>query len=345
LPAKASSKDPLHVAIGRAIQARRRERAPLPSDILAKRIGLSRSYFRAMEAGSVAPPPTVAIPLAMELGWLPDRTAELLCAVPYLAGRDLHYSTADLAARGVATPVAKALASDGNLEAAIKRFLVGDPEERAAGPALEQQRGTQPQLPWPFELAMRRMANELASVYSSVDIRYLRRFIDDHSPRITRVCAYLSYAPSGQHFKESDYNFNFLFNDPPPTLTIRFRGSPGIEEVIKSDIIETILDMTGGNGAKRDQRRDALEARLVLKAEGEPQPLRFDKAAGAVTFAPNRTGNVREFRNAWLYQLAGENPDEWVGFIDDYDQTTENFEAVALSVSDAILLQRHLYET
>ena len=333
---QAVEKDPLSLAVGRAIQARRKELGLDPKQIISA-VTLSPSYFRAIEAGSVAPPPGIAIPLAMVLDWNPRAVCETFCALAYLSADEGGGRAKLLFSRGVAASIVNLLDDDEQLLAAVSAYFMSSDPVADAGPAPSSvEAGKSTNLPWMFDIAINRMISEVSAAQFKIDETFSTDFVSKNAMAIRNVRALLSYVPNGTTWKDSGYDFSFLGNDHSPTFRIKFVGSRALVKSVKPDLVSTLAEMVSDLDRKlsKSAMKVELEGRILVDAQEKGFDLVFDPITRQLEVSEELGRYRQSFCNAWLYELSQGGEWYWVGFIDSFKgyESDEGFEIVPLSL-------------
>jgi hypothetical protein len=348
-----ADKNSLWIAIGRAIQMRRKELGLDPKQII-EAISLSPSYFRAIEAGSVAPPPGIAVPLAFVFNWKPAAVCETFCAGAYLSAGDSKKQAKTLFARGVAPSIMNLLDRDDQLiDAVASYFTTGGPTAPASSPAAlpakgkkadkeaeeeaDQEAGGPRDLPWMFDIAINRMIAEVSAAHFSIDQQFSSDFVRNNAKSIRNVRALLSYVPSGTLFKESGFDFSFLVNTHSPTFWIQFVGPKATASSIKPDFVAALADLVAkpDRGRSPADLKSELERRIKLQSRARGFDLAYDRVTRQLQVNEEPGRFRRSFCNAWLYEISRDGEWHWVGFIDTFkiDPKDEEFDIVPLSLA------------
>lgn len=328
-------KNSLVFGLGRAIQSRRRA-LKRESDLLIGEIGLSASYYRSIEAGSVAAPPGIAMPLAFALDWDPVAVSELLCAIPYLSNINADERRRSLFEKGVLAPVLDA--PDAEISHAIRRYFEGGRISVSGSRAtkITESRG----LPWMFEIALQKMARNISAVPFKIDKDYLLDVIFQYKSEIRNVVAYLSYIPNGTILEISGYDFGFLYNSHAPKLKIHFYDPLGLAPSVKADLVRAIDRLTSNMAPRwtQETRIAHLDEQVVIVGESRKRRFIYAPDQRKVKYSGTTGIFTKEYHNAWLYDINIEASTAYVGFIDDFMPEDPNFDTVALSTEDALNL-------
>ena len=334
--------------LGRAIQSRRQE-LQLSSNAVVADLDLSQAYYRSIEAGLVAAPPNVAVPLAFALKWDVAAVAELLAAIRYMTkGNDevQKLRRSQLYSRGIAAEILNADPETEDLASLIRahferpRPASSLPAGQKGLPALIEN------LPWMFQLTIRKMALDLCRLPFNIEQKYFGQFLEEYRHRIRKVYAYLSYTPWGYIFEDSGYDFSHLHNDHSPEFLVKYFGPETSPDSVKRDLRKTLDRLTANVAPKGEtkRRRKPLEDRLhVTKAESL-RPFVFNTENRVLATRKRAGKHDQVFLNAWLFEVAADDTSSTkasilVGFIDNYMPEPEagrrGFFGVPLSLEDA----------
>jgi hypothetical protein len=331
----ASDKDLLAVAIGRAVQMRRRELGLDPAQIV-KQVSLSPSYFRAIEAGSVAPPPGIAIPLALVLDWDARAVCEAFCALAYLSGDNPNERAKLLFSHGVAASIMNHLDNEEALLGAVANsFMAREPAVDNGQAATPVNTPTSSNLPWMFDIAINRMISEVSAAQFTIDKTFSTDFVRKNSKSIRNVRALLSYVPNGTMYKNSGYDFSFLAN-ANATFWIKFVGNRDLVKNVKPDMVTALAEMVAVSDRRlsTSDLKAELEDRLIMDVHEGGFDLVFDPVSRTLE-VNDKPGRYRQsYCNAWLYELSQAGEWYWVGFIDSFSgfSADESLEIVPLSL-------------
>jgi hypothetical protein len=349
---KQPDKDRLVEALGRAIQSRRQE-LQLPSNTVVDDLELSQAYFRSIEAGLVAAPPNVAIPLAFTLKWDVPRVAELLSAIRYL--KDNKKRRSELFSRGVAADVINASGTTEEVAQTIREYF----ELPTAPDAKDEPRSSltsAENLPWMFQLTIRKMTRELSRIPFNVEPEYYPKFLEEYRLRIKTIYAYVSYTPWGIIFEESGFNFAHLHNGFRPHFNVKFDGPGDKAATVRRDLANALDRLTANVAVESSAkgRGKSIQPRLHVASAHEPVNFVYNPDIRALADRPRAGELDQTFRNAWLYELSSDDPlfaeaSHIVGFIDNWapgrDRRRSGAEpfSVPLSSEDAAKLVKKLW--
>jgi hypothetical protein len=253
------------------------------------------------------------------------KVAEFLSALRYLSKGNVKKRRAELFSRGVAADIINAPGSAED----VANIMRAKFESRAAPDfEVDLSEPSQPlieNLPWMFQLTIRKMTRDLCRLPFNIDEKYYGEFLQEYRTRIKAVYACLSYTPWGRIFEGSGFDFSHLHNVYRPPFFLKYHGPKDKPESVRRDLGKSLDRLTANvapDGPSKKKGK-SLEERLNVTRTRNQVNFVYNPEIRVLAGRSQAGEHDEQYRNAWLFEVASDDPlseeaSFIVGFIDNF---------------------------